>query len=175
MPKEGVVSIWWLAGAMLLLPVVGMAGYWLHAGLTHPVINDVVTDPTLPLDFRAMPVAVPYPGEAFAEKQRAAYPEVQPLHLDATPQLAYDAALRLINERGWQVAMSEPARGRIEAIARSRIFRFADEIAVQLTPAPDGVRVDVRSRSRVGRSDLGVNAARVRLFLQDLQQSLPAA
>lgn len=167
------MNTWLLAGGIVLLPVLALAGYWLHAGLTHPAINDIATDPAQPLVFRAMPVVVPYPGETFASRQRVAYPQVKPLLLEVAPALAYRAAIDLLHERGWTLVAEDTTELRIEATTRSRIFRFTDEVVLQVTPLPDGARVDMRSRSRVGRSDFGVNAARIEGFLQALGRRLP--
>jgi len=65
---------------------------------------------------------------------------------------------------GWRVVSSAPAEGRLEASDTTRWFGFTDDIVVRVTAAPNGSRIDVRSASRVGRSDLGVNARRIRAF-----------
>lgn len=162
------MNVWWLTTGVLLLPVLGLAAFWLHAGLTHPVINDIVTDPSRPLAFRNMPVAAAYPGEAFASRQHESYPDIRPLLLESAPARAYEQALSLVRERGWTVLVEDDADLRIEATTRSLIFRFTDEIAVQVTATAQGARVDMRSRSRVGQSDLGVNARRIQAYLLDL-------
>lgn len=166
--EGGLMNVWLLMAGIVLLPVVGLAAFWLHAGLTHPVINDIVTDVSRPLAYRGMPVAADYPGEAFAGRQRESYPDVRPLLLETTPHRAYELAIGLVRERGWQVVVDDADDLRIEATTRSLIFRFTDEIAVEVTAVEEGARVDMRSRSRVGQSDLGVNAKRIRAFLQDL-------
>jgi uncharacterized protein (DUF1499 family) len=169
MGKGAPVSGFWWLGVAVAAPLVAVAMYWVYAGLTHPMINDIVTDPERPLAFRAMPRLAPYPGEAFASRQREAYPEVVPLQLAVPPGQAQALALELIRRRGWQLVIVDEAGFVIEATARSLIFRFTDEIALQFTEAPGGSRVDMRSRSRAGRSDLGVNARRIRTFLDDLE------
>lgn len=166
-------GFWWL-GAVVAAPLVAVATYWVYAALTHPMINDLVTDPEAPLAFRAMPQAVPYPGEAFAGRQREAYPEVAPLKLAVPPGQVHALALELMRRRGWQLVSVDEAGFVIEATAQSLIFRFTDEIALQVTEADEGSRVDMRSRSRVGRSDLGVNARRMRTFLDDLEAAAAA-
>jgi uncharacterized protein (DUF1499 family) len=72
-------------------------------------------------------------------------------------------------DRGWDIAKSDPEAGRLEATATSLFFRFKDDVVIRARPAPDGGSVvDMRSISRVGGSDVGMNAKRVREFLADL-------
>lgn len=167
-------GMWWLGGA-LALPVVVLAGYWLHAGLTHPVINDIVTDTAQPLKFRGPARPAPYAGDEFAREQRAAYPDVAPLMLAAAPEQVFTLVKELVGERGWKVVAVDEAEMRIEVTAQSLIFRFTDDIAIGVSASEGQARVDMRSRSRVGRSDLGVNAKRIRAFLTDLAQRIEPA
>lgn len=169
MDKRKTVSGWWWLGAAVIAPLLAMGAYWAYAGLTHPVINDIVTDPDAPLAFQAMPQTVPYPGEVFAGQQRAAYPDVLPLQLGTPPRQAHALALELMRTRGWTVVSVSPSELRIEATEQSMLFRFTDEIVLQVTESATGARIDMRSRSRLGRSDLGVNAKRIRAFLAELQ------
>lgn len=161
-------GLWWLV-VVVAAPLLAVATYWVYAGLTHPIINDIVTDPEAPLAFRAMPRTVPYPGAAFAGRQLRAYPEVVPLKLAVPPAQVHALALEQMRRRGWQLVSVDEAGLVIEATAQSLIFRFTDEIVLQVTEAAEGSRVDMRSRSRVGRSDLGVNAGRIRAFLDELE------
>lgn len=156
-------------GALCALPVVGVALYWLHAGLTHPPINDITTDIADPPLFRHTPAPAAYPVQAFAERQVQAYPDLVPLVLPQESQRVFRAALELVGERGWEVLAADADALQIEATAQSLIFRFTDEIVLRIRPEQPGVRIDMRSRSRVGRSDLGVNANRIRRFLGDLE------
>lgn len=164
--STGSLTHWVLVVAAM--PLLGLAAYWGHAALTHPLINDITTDSDDPPVFAAMPRIAPYPGASFAQRQREAYPDLAPLRLSEPPGEVHARALALMRARGWTVEANDPASLHIEAIARSRIFRFTDEIVLRLAPEGDGTRVDMRSRSRVGRGDLGVNAARIRAFFGDL-------
>jgi uncharacterized protein (DUF1499 family) len=145
-----------------------------------PMIADITTDPIDPPRFetigrlrtrQANPVA--YAGLYAAELQKAAYSDIAPLDTDASAQSAYDAAMAVITKRRWQVINTRPPTpGRreayIEAVARSPIMGFRDDIAVRIRPVGQGARVDVRSASRYGRHDFGVNAARVRALISDI-------
>jgi uncharacterized protein (DUF1499 family) len=85
-------------------------------------------------------------------------------------------AERLAQLRGWSIAVSDPVEGRLEATDTTRFFRFKDDVVVRIRPTEDGSGsiVDMRSISRVGVSDLGVNAKRVRSFLADMAGTNPA-
>src|SRR3970282_457381 len=94
---------------------------------------------------------------AFAEQQRKAYPDIQPLELAEDPAAAYSRALAAAGAVGWEIGGKDPAAGRIEAVATTAWFGFKDDVLVRVTPAARGSRVDIRSHSRVGRSDIGTN------------------
>jgi uncharacterized protein (DUF1499 family) len=141
-----------------------------------PPIHDISTDTLDPPVFVALlaerqksPNGADYGGPGVAAQQQKAYPEIKPLVLKTAPaetvQLAIDAARSL----GWEVAASHAASGRIEATATTTWFGFKDDVVIRVRPdGTGGSRVDVRSVSRVGVSDLGANARRVREFLAKL-------
>ncbi|QQS14524.1 MAG: DUF1499 domain-containing protein [Rhodospirillales bacterium] len=108
-------------------------------------------------------------GAEVARRQREGYPDIAPLTLPRPPAEVMARIDRLAREAGWTVVASDAAGGRLEAVARSRWFGFSDDIVVRVVAAGGGARVDMRSKSRVGVSDLGVNAARVRAFLARLR------
>ncbi len=145
-----------------------------------PAIADITTDPIDPPRFetiarlrtrQANPVA--YAGLYAAELQKAAYPDIAPLDTDASAPSAYNAAMAVITKRRWQIINTRPPQpGRreayIEAVARTPIMGFRDDVAVRIRPMGEGARIDVRSASRYGRHDFGTNAARVRALLNDI-------
>jgi uncharacterized protein (DUF1499 family) len=146
---------------------------------TMPPIHDITTDWDNPPQFVAiLPLreaagANPgvYEGAKISDQQRNAYPDIAPLTLDATPPEAFTRALKTAEQLGWTIVATDPAAGRIEATQRSRWFGFTDDIVIRIAAASSGSRVNIRSVSRVGRSDLGVNAARVRAYLAALRGS----
>jgi len=100
---------------------------------------------------------------------RLHYGDLHTLRLAADVPSAVRRAAALARSRGWTLAVADTEAGRVEATATSRFFRFKDDIVIRVRPAPGGgSMVDMRSVSRVGQSDLGVNAARVRAFMADL-------
>jgi uncharacterized protein (DUF1499 family) len=160
-----------LLGVLLALPVLVMALQWAHATRAYPPINDISTDTVDPPEFWDMPNPMAYPGEAVAQQQRAGYPDLAPLTLQQAPAEVFDVALKLVQTRGWSVVASDAEEGRIEAVATSRLFGFADEVSIRIVPDGSGSRVDMRSRSRLGKIDRGTNARRIRDWLADLKTS----
>lgn len=158
-------------GIVASLPVVVMAMQWEYAARTYPSINDISTDIEDPPVFWDMPNPTLYPGAAAAALQRAAYPDLAPLNLSVAPDRAYALAKALTKDKGWEIIADEPKEGRIEAVERSLLYGFKDEIVIRITASDGGARVDLRSRSRIGRIDRGVNAKRIRSFLAALKES----
>jgi uncharacterized protein (DUF1499 family) len=132
-----------------------------------PPINDITTDTDNPP--RYMTTERRYPGPDFARQQRAAYPDIAPALLAVPPREAFGRALAVAEAMGWEVVGRDPANGTIEAVDSTKWFGFKDDIAVRVEAAAQGSRIDVRSKSRVGRSDLGTNARRIRAYLQQLK------
>lgn len=146
--------------------------YWTRMARDKPPINDITTDMENPPQFVAAiprragsPVTTTYPGSETATSQQRAYPDLRPLMLPVPPAAAFDRALAAAKGSGWEIVASDAASGRIEATATTPWFGFHDDIVVRVAAAPSGSRVDVRSLSRVGRGDRGVNAARIRDYL----------
>jgi len=159
-----------LLGLVATLPVVAMAVQWDYAARHYPPINDVSTDTDDPPIFWDMPNPSEYPGGRTAELQHAAHPDLATLSLSFPPERAFALALEIARENGWEIVAEAPDEGRIEAVATSLLYGFKDEIVIRIEAAEGGGSViDLRSRSRLGRIDRGVNAARIRAFLADLQ------
>jgi uncharacterized protein (DUF1499 family) len=146
---------------------------------TFPSIHDITTDWENPPQFQAIlplreaakanPIA--YEGAKVSDLQRKAYPDIVPLTLDLAPAEALSRALKTAEQTGWTIVATDLEAGRIEASQRSRWFGFTDDIVIRVAAAGAGSRVDLRSVSRVGRGDFGVNAARVRLYLSALREA----
>ncbi len=170
-----------LAWGAVALGVAVLAGVGFAAGSAAglPPINDITTNPDDPPQFAALLHEGPnegrdmsYPGEAFASQQRAAYPDLAPIAVAGAPEEIFDRVEALIATFGWKVAAADPSTGTIEATDTSRIFRFVDDIVIRIRPQPSGAIVDMRSKSREGRGDLGANAARIRRLSEALARSL---
>src|SRR5688500_9646211 len=125
-------------------------------------IHDITTDTENPPQFIALHAlrlttfnGPEYAGEKIARIQKAAYPDIQPRTLDDTPAAAFERALAAARRMGWDIVAAVPEDGRIEATATTRWLRFKDDVVIRVTPSGAGSRIDVRSKSRLGRSDLG--------------------
>ncbi|HDZ37819.1 MAG TPA: DUF1499 domain-containing protein, partial [Marinobacter sp.] len=101
-----------------------------------------------------------------ARQQKAAYPQLKPVVLDMSMTQAREAVKAVIKARGWELAGT--TNNVIEATATTLWFGFKDDVAIRLAETPNGVQVDMRSASRVGKSDVGTNAERIQAFLEDL-------
>ncbi|MFB0610892.1 DUF1499 domain-containing protein [Aurantiacibacter poecillastricola] len=139
-----------------------------------PPIHDVTTDLNDPPQFSTLDVDEVSTGPITQEEWRAyheeAYGDIEPVIIDKPPQEVLANARALAEARGWDIASADPEAGVLEATAYAGYIRFMDDVVVEVTPVADGsTRVDMRSVSRVGVSDLGYNAARVREFLADLR------
>jgi uncharacterized protein (DUF1499 family) len=156
----------------LIALVLGIASLYpplafLQRARAVPPINDITTDTENPP--RYMTATRAYPGAEFARRQRAAYPDIVPRMLPMPPQEAYTHALAVAEAMGWEVVGRDSAAGTIEAVDTTKWFGFKDDIAIRVSATDAGSRLDVRSKSRVGRSDLGTNAQRIRSYLQQLK------
>ena len=162
---------------------IAMLAYPAYLGVLFyrlPAVNDITTDPVDPPRFEAIarlrprganPIA--YPGAAAPQLQRTAYPDIEPLLVSVPPLEAYDAALAVITKRKWRIVDVRPPQtgrreGRIEAVARTPLMGFRDDIVVRVRAAEDGARIDMRSASRYGVHDFGANASRLRSLSSDI-------
>src|SRR6266850_7447474 len=174
----------------LLIDAIVLA-YPAYLGLQYrklPPIHDITTDPIDPPRFDALArlrtgdganTAV-YAGLYSAEQQRLHYPDIETLELDVPVQRAYEVTLQLVTRRKWLViderAPQPPRRiGRIEAVARTPIMGFREDVSIRVTPDGEDSRVDIRSSSRYFESDLGSNAARVSRLIEDINNAVDNA
>ena len=169
-----------LAWSAALLGIAVLSGIGIAAGSSAglPPINDITTDPGDPPQFSALAHEGPnagrdmsYPGEAFASQQRAAYPDLAPITVVGPADETFAAVKSAMEGFGWKIVAADEATGTIEATDTSRVFRFVDDIAVRIRTDTSGSHVDVRSKSREGRGDLGANAARIRRLHEALAGS----
>jgi uncharacterized protein (DUF1499 family) len=169
------VSGFFVGCALLAYPAyLGYLAYKL------PPIHDVTTDPGRPPRFDVISRLRPrgsndYPS-GNAAMQRAAYPDIMPLQVLQNMTTAYDAALAVVKKRKWSVidARAPTAtrrEGVIEAVARSMIMGFRDDVVIRVSPLGTGAQIDVRSASRYGFHDFGGNVARVRALLEDIDDA----
>jgi hypothetical protein len=153
-----------------------------------PKIHDITTDPIDPPRFEALARlrageganSAVYAGLYSAEQQRIAYPDIETVELEIPVQRAYEVTLQLVNKRKWLVIDERPPQlprriGRIEAVARTAIMGFREDVSIRITPDGEDSRVDIRSSSRYFESDLGSNASRVSKLIDDINTAAEAA
>lgn len=164
-----------LTGTLVGVGLVGLLVVLAAPGRNLPAINDITTDLDDPPALRAAQDHaanrgrdLSYPGEAFAAQQRRGYPELGSLRLDAPPEQTYAETLRAVDALGWTLVAQDPDALTVEAYEETSFFHFVDDIAVRIRPDGDGSVVDVRSKSRDGKGDLGANAARIRRLFDEL-------
>jgi uncharacterized protein (DUF1499 family) len=155
--------------------VFGVPWYLVNEGRKLPPIHDITTDTENPPVFVAVlplrkdaPNTAQYGGAELAAQQKQGYPEVVPVMLAMPPRAAFELALSVARRSGWEIVAAVPEDNRIEATATTDWFGFKDDIVIRTKPVNGGSRVDMRSVSRVGRSDLGTNARRIREYLRQL-------
>lgn len=174
------------AGTLALGLVLGLAAsalplYGLSQAKSLPMIHDITTDTKRPPEFVAvLPLRAnaanpaEYGGPEIAAKQAEAYPDIRTQHLDAAPADAFNKVEQVAHDMGWEIVSADAAAGRLEATDTTFWYGFKDDIVVRVEPEAAGSRIDVRSVSRVGLSDVGKNAKRIRAFIKALG-SQPAA
>lgn len=193
----GFVAIWQSGarglGAILvaLLIDVLILAYPGYLAVQHhrlPPIHDITTDSIDPPKFETLArlrvgsgtnTAV-YAGLYSAEQQRETWPDIETVQLDLPPQRAYDIVLQIITKQKWRVVDArapQPPRfeGKIEAVARTLIMGFREDVAVRVLPDADGSRIDLRSSSRHFESDLGSNAARITKLIKAINDAADVA
>jgi uncharacterized protein (DUF1499 family) len=175
-----------VSGMFIGLVVLAYPGYLASKVYRLPAINDITTDPLDPPRLEALARVRPrqgnpatYPGAEVAAKQAAAYPDLEPLLLSASPMAVYETVRAIVIKRGWRIIEERrpiPRRrdGHIEAVARTPVLGFRDDVVVRIRDAGDGARLDVRSASRYGSHDLGTNAARIVSFLEEVEVAVDA-
>lgn len=186
-PRRGVMA----ALMALLVPAAGLGygAYVRHQAQDIPPIHDISTDLEDPPAFSE---AVAHArgeysnsldlvnkttrdGAHFIDLQIEAYPDIQSIPTGLSPEAAFDVAEALVREQSWTLGRADRDAGSIEAMAESFWYGFKDDIVVRVTPDGEGARIDMRSVSRVGGSDLGANAGRMRPFLEALRARIAEA
>ena len=171
---------WGLFGIVVSVGIIAVPVYWLYRAQHAPRIHDITTDTADPPHFEAIlplrrdaPNTAEYGGPAIAAQQQAAYPDIRSLLVARPPGEVFDLALAKVRAHGWHVVDAQRPRGRIEATDTTFWFGFKDDIVIRVRTVAGGSRLDVRSVSRVGLSDVGTNARRIRCFLQEMRQTSP--
>jgi uncharacterized protein (DUF1499 family) len=174
-----------VGAAMLAVPV--SAGFLARA---YPALNDVTTDSANPPEYRTIAAlrtgtanSAVYPASQFADLQKAAHPDLLPLDINRPPAETFDLVVDVLKGMQMTVVAEEPPSddnpaGRAEAVDRSLVLGFYDDVAIRVRPIGDPAdpnsRVDLRSSSRYGRADFGANAQRMRDMMREIVARLEA-
>jgi uncharacterized protein (DUF1499 family) len=148
------------------------------AGQSVPPIHDITTDTANPPVFVAIaplradaPNGVDYKADENVEPTKQAYPDLAPLITEVPPRDMFTRAEKVARDMGWEIVAAQADEGRLEATDTTMWFGFKDDIVVRIVAEGQGSRLDVRSMSRVGKSDLGKNAERIRKFLAAVKEA----
>ena len=147
-----------------------------------PAIHDITTDTDNPPEYIAIaPLRADAPNNMIygnqpnwdkarmSTEQEKAYPDIVPQEFSESKEVIFARALAAVNDLGWEVVDQNPSTGRIEATDTTFWFRFKDDVVIVVTPTAQGSVLNARSLSRVGTSDVGKNAARLREFFAMLR------
>ena len=172
-------------GMVIVSGLLGAAAFYVpfrqqQMEQSAPPIHDITTDTSNPPAFVVIaplradaPNPAAYDGEETARQQLASYPEISSMLYPKTPEEVLTAAQQLMEDRGWQLVDVDEEEGRLEATATTRWFGFKDDVVIRIANGDAGMtRFDMRSKSRVGSSDIGVNARRIRDFVAELNERL---
>jgi uncharacterized protein (DUF1499 family) len=170
-----------VTGVFLSLLLLAYPAYLAARAYKLPALRDITTDTANPPRFDAQSRLRPrgtneYPGAEAAAMQKQAYPDIVPLQVLSNPKVAFDATMAIVTKRKWRVVDARPPSptrrdGSIEAVARSPVMGFRDDVVIRITPLGNGAQVDARSASRFGSHDLGAHAARLRALLEDIDDA----
>ena len=174
------------AGILIGLLLLAWPAVIVPYSMTLPKMNDVTTDAQVPPRFVALAKSRPkdanspaYPGVTFTRLQMEAYPDIRPVVVARSAAETFEVLEETVRRLRWDVVATEAPQGRgkpgtIEAVERTLVLGFYDDIAIRIDGDQRETRIDIRSASRYGQHDLGRNAARVRSFFKELQSRLEA-
>lgn len=165
-----------VAGLFVAAALYGAGAAFKTKGKSVPPIHDITTDTENPPQFKEIlklrvdaPNSSIYVGGEVAELQKKAYPEVTGKFIDSSKKQVFADALELAKNFGWEIVDQNPEEGQIEAVATTFFFGFKDDVVIRISELEaKKSKVDMRSVSRVGKSDLGANAKRINAFLTKL-------
>jgi uncharacterized protein (DUF1499 family) len=156
-----------LPGTLLFLSILG--------GGDYPPIHDISTDLDDTLVFTTAEQQRGSKANSLdtdpdtLRQQRESYPDLKTLESTAAFDAVFDTALQVAADMGWDIYLQDRNAGIIEAVATTAIMGFRDDVIIRVRTNANGSLVDMRSVSRVGVSDMGANAARIRAFQQALR------
>jgi uncharacterized protein (DUF1499 family) len=165
-----------ILGLIISIPVAVIPLYMRYE-IKVPPIHDITTDISNPPAFvSVLPLRKDaynkpeYGGPDVAAQQTKAYPDIKTLTLNMPSDKAFSKALAVVENMGWDIVAAEQKEGRIEATATTFWMGYKDDIVIRIKAHDKMSNVDIRSEARVGKSDFGKNAKRIRIFLSEMQK-----
>lgn len=176
-PKTKNLIITGSLSVLLLVAALFNISYWYNEVQEgYPPIHDISTDLENPPSFDAIvplrtdaPNPVEYAGPETAEAQRSFYSDLGSHYTSLDYDQAYTKALETARKMPWKLVGESREEGRIEAYHKLAWFGFIDDVVIRVDTTDSGSKIDIRSKSRIGRGDLGVNAKRIRSYLQEFE------
>ena len=165
-------------GMSLALIALANIGYWyLEIQKGYPPIHDITTDTQNPPEFEAIvPLRADAPNppqyiqeDGPAAAQEAFYSDIEPIVVSLSYNEAYDRALEAAKDMPWTLVNESRKNGKIEAYEKLAWYGFIDDVVIRVDTTETGSRIDIRSKSRIGRGDLGVNAKRIRAYSKEFK------
>lgn len=165
-------SLAWVTVCALIMGVVifSMTFMFVKTALKYPAIHDISTDTQNPPEFIYASTSrgvgdnpLDYNAKVI-QQQKEAYPELESLKTDLSYSEAFAKAKAVALDQGWLVEHANEKEGYIEAVSRTALLKFTDDIVVRVQAVENGSIIDIRSASRVGKSDLGANTKRIRQY-----------
>jgi uncharacterized protein (DUF1499 family) len=181
-PARSVVHTRAWTGTVLCMVVAVPVLVIVLSGMKYPAINDITTDYANPPEFthaQDLPDNrgrdMKYDAAKYMAAAKSGYPKLAPLSVGPAPEKVFARVEKLaVNAPGWRITYDDPKTMTLEGVAISRLFRFRDDFVIQVRPADTGGSlVEMRSKSRDGVGDFGVNYRRIETFLREVQDQFP--
>jgi uncharacterized protein (DUF1499 family) len=146
----------------------------------YPAINDITTDFDNPPEFVFAQKLQPDPNRdmkhhhaTYADRQQAGYGPIGPIKERLEPSAEFERVREVAQKLPtWKITYTDTTKNTLEAVSTSQLFHFQDDVVIQIRPTPDGESlVEMRSKSRDGKGDFGVNARRIRRFFDRIAMS----
>ena len=161
-------------GGVILCPAIIS---FIVTPMRYPAIHDITTNIDNPPTFtflddnrKGAKNSLVYGGKKVSEQQLKSYPQIQAITTDSSITDAYKEAVIVAKSMGWNIVKEDLQDYHFEATARTPFFNFVDDIVIEISHIGNGSRIDIRSVSRIGRGDRGVNAKRIMNYIKEFEQ-----
>ena len=125
--------------ACAIFPILAFSGVGADI-FKAPMIHDITTDTDNPPVFIFIQPddgyrvnSLVYPGAEVSVQQKLAYPDIQTFITSLPPRQVYQKAIFVASLLGWEIVAKDLPSFRFEAVTRTPLFGFVDDIAVRIT------------------------------------------